>query len=179
MKIITQQNTCIAILLSLLMVFSGCNSSNNETSTGGGTTVATPSTSDDSGSTVNTAPSSSLAGTYTGTATATASALGLTESETVPVTIIIDQNGRMTVQSESDIFPDVITLTGNAFGYSQTFNNEDFGSVKCSGTLSLQGSINNNGLLTANLNSQSATCNSNGIDIPGTVSGTLTATKQG
>ncbi len=167
MKIFTLQYTGIAILFALLITISGCSSSTNETSTGGG----------DSASPVTGTLPSSLAGTYTGTATATASALGLSESETVPVTIIIDQNGGVTIQSGSDIFPDVITLNGNSFSQSQTFNNEDFGSVVCSGTLTLQGSIDSNGKLTATLSSQSVTCNSNGVDIPGTVTGSMTATK--
>ncbi|MFW2437875.1 MAG: hypothetical protein ACN4GR_00725 [Arenicellales bacterium] len=162
MKIFTLRNSGITILLTVLIALSGCNSGTNETSTGG------------SGST----SPSSLAGTYTGTATATASALGLSESETVPVTIIIDQNGGVTVQSGSDIFPDVITLNGNSFSQSQTFNKEDFGSVICSGTLTLQGSIDSNGKLTATLSSQSVVCSSNGVDIPGIVSGSMTATKQ-
>ena len=169
MKIFTLQNTGIAILLTVLIAFSGCNNSTSETSTGGGGSES-PETD---------TPSFSLAGTYTGTATATASALGLSESETVPVTIIIDQNGTVTIQSGSDIFPDVITLDWNSFSQSQTFNNEDFGSVICSGTLTLQGSIDRNGKLTATLSSQSVSCNSNGVDIPGTVSGSMTATKQG
>ncbi|GBE08009.1 hypothetical protein BMS3Abin11_01126 [bacterium BMS3Abin11] len=175
MKIFTLRNTGIAILLTLLLVFSGCSSSTNETSTGGG--ASSPGAG--SGSPSNGVQPSSLAGTYTGTATATASALGLSESETVPVTIVIDQNGRVTIQSGSEIFTGVITMNGNSFSQSQTFNNEDFGSVKCSGTLTLQGSIDNNDKITATLSSQSVICNVNGVNIPGTVTGTLTAAKQG
>jgi len=69
-------------------------------------------------------------------------------------------------------------MNGNSFSQSQTFNNQDFGSVTCSGTLTLQGAINNN-TLTGTLSSQSVSCILNGVNIPGTVSGTLTATKQG
>ena len=171
MKLITIRNTGIITLLVLFLAFSGCSSdSSSETSSGGGSSVSAP----ESDVPVSSAPVSSYAGTYTGTATATASALGLTESETVPVTIIIDQNGTVTIQSGSDLFPNVITLNGNTFGYSQTFNDENFGSVTCSGTLTIQGSIDNNGKLTATLNSQSVSCNG----IPGTVSGSMTATKQ-
>jgi len=171
MKLITIRNTGIITLLALFLTFSGCSSdSSNETSSGGGGSASTP----DAGTPESSTPVSSLAGTYTGTATATASALGLTESETVPVTIIIDQNGTVTIQSGSDLFPNVITLSGNTFGYSQTFNDEKFGSATCSGTLNLQGSIDNNGRLTATLSSQSVSCNG----IPGTVSGYMIATKQ-
>jgi hypothetical protein len=165
MKLNSIRNTGIVAILALFMTFSGCSSDNsNETSTGGGSTTPPPEEPVDP---------ASLAGTYTGTATATASALGITESKTVPVTIIIDQNGTVSIQSGSDLFPNVITLSGNTFGHSQTFNNESFGSATCSGTLTLQGSINN-GVLSATLSSQSVTCNG----VPGTVSGTMTATKQ-
>lgn len=167
MKFFAQQYTGIAILLATLMAFSGCSTS--ETSSGGGTSGA--------GAVTGAVPSS-LAGTYTGTATANASALGLSESETVPITIIIDQNGSVTIQSGSDIFPNAAILNGNTFTQSQTFNNQDFGSAICSGTLILQGSIDGNGVITATLSSQSVSCNVNGIAIPGTVTGSLTAKKQ-
>ena len=171
MKPINNRNIALITLITLMLTVYGCNSSNDsETSSGGGGTSPAPTT-----PTSTPEAPASYAGTYTGTATATASALGLTETETVPVTIIIDQNGTITVQSGSDIFPDVITLNGNTFGTSQTFDNEKFGSATCSGTLSLQGSIDNSGLLTATLTSQSVSCNS----IPGTVSGSLQATRQG
>ena len=173
MKPINTRSITQITFLSLLLAITGCNSSSdNDTSSGGGgtSTTTTPTT-----PTTPPETSVSLAGTYTGTATATASALGLTESETAPVTIIIDQNGRVTVQSDADIFPDVIALNGNTFATSQTFNDEKFGSATCSGTLSLQGSIDNSGLLTATLSSQSVSCNS----IPGTVTGSLQANRQG
>ncbi len=175
MKIITLPNTFLAVLFAALFAISGCSSSSSETSSGGGS-GSPPEAGQPPGSGT---PPSSIAGTYTGTATATASALGLSESETVPVTIVIDQAGRVTVQSESDIFPNVITMNGNSFSQSQTFNNQDFGSAKCSGALTLQGAVNSNGTFTANLSSQSVNCDVNGINIPGTVTGTLTATKQG
>jgi len=161
------------MLIALLFVFSGCSSSSSETSTGGGGGVV-----GGGGGGGGALPPSTLAGTYTGTATATASALGLSESETVPVTVIIDQNGGVTIKSDSDIFPNVVTLNGNAFNQSQTFNNQDFGSVTCSGTLNLQGSING-GTLNGILSSQSVSCLFNGANIPGTVTGTITAIKQG
>mgnify|MGYP001553574937 CR=1 FL=1 len=171
MKPINIRSITQITFLSLLLAITGCNSSSdNDTSSGGGGTTTPPTT--------PTPPPEtpvSFAGTYTGTATATASALGLTESNTVPVTIIIDQNGTVTIQSGSDIFPDVIALNGNTFASSQTFNNDKFGSATCSGTLNLQGSIDNSGLLTATLSSQSVSCNS----IPGTVTGSLQANRQG
>jgi len=173
MKPINTRSITQITFLSLLLAITGCNSSkDNDTSSGGGgtSTATTPTT-----PTTPPGTSVSFAGTYTGTATATAAALGLTESETVPVTIIIDQNGTVTIQSGSDIFPDVIALNGNTFATSQTFNDEKFGSATCSGTLSLQGSINNSGLLTATLSSQSVSCN----NIPGIVTGSLQATRQG
>ena len=173
MNLYSKKNAGLAILLALLMIFSGCSSkSSSETSSGGGSADSSPATGG-TDTRAGSAPGSSLAGTYTGSATATASALGLTESETVPVTITIDQNGTVTIQSGSDLFPNVITLNGNTFGYSQTFDNESFGSATCSGTLTLQGSVNN-GVLTATLSSQNVSCN----NIPGTVSGTMTATRQ-
>ena len=166
------RNTGIVAILALFMTFSGCSSNNsNETSSGGGGTTLPPASPEEP---ADPADPVTLAGTYIGTATATASALGITESETVPVTIIIDQNGTVTIQSGSDLFPDVITLSGNTFGHSQTFNNESFGAATCSGTLSLQGSIDNTGKLTTSLSSQSVTCNG----IPGTVTGSMTANKQ-
>ena len=177
MKLITIRNTGIITLLAMFLAFSGCSSdSGSETSSGGGSTTSSTTTGDSTSGTdtpVSSEPVSSFAGTYTGTATATASALGITESETVPVTIIIDQNGTVTIQSGSDLFPNVITLSGNTFGHSQAFNNESFGAATCSGTLTLQGSINN-GVLSASLSSQSVVCNG----IPGTVTGSMTATKQ-
>lgn len=167
MKIINLQNTRPIILLALLLIFSGCSNSSDETSSGGGS----------GGEPGGDTPPSALAGTYIGTATATASALGLSESETAPVTIIIDQSGGVTIKSDSDIFPNVITMNGNSFSQSQTFNNQDFGSVTCSGTLTLQGSVDN-GTLNGTLSSQSVSCLFNGANIPGTVTGTITATKQ-
>lgn len=164
--------TGIFSLIIILLSLSGCSSDNNsETSSGGGSTTTELPTSP---APVEPAPVASIAGTYVGTATATASALGLTESRTIPVTITIDENGTISIESGSDIFPDVITLNGNTFSFSQTFVDENFGSATCSGTLSLQGAIDTNGILTATLSSQSVTCN----DIPGTVSGSLSATKQ-
>ena len=172
MNHITLSNSGIITLVILFLSFSGCSSdSDSETSSGGGSTSAVTTTTTPS---VEPAPVSSIAGTYIGTATATASALGLTESETIPVTVIISEDGKITIESGSDIFPDVITLNGNTFSFSQTFVNEDFGSATCSGTLNLQGSIATNGQLTATLSSQSVVCNG----IPGTVSGSLSATKQ-
>ena len=167
-------------LLALFMVFSGCSSdSSSETSSGGGSTSSSTATgggTTGSDTPVNNEPISSFAGTYVGTASVTATAaapLNLSQTETVPVTIIISENGTVTIQSGSDLFPDVITLSGNTFGHSQTFNNESFGAATCSGTLSLQGSISN-GVLSANLSSQSVVCN----NIPGTVTGSMTANKQ-
>lgn len=169
MRYLSKQNTGVITLLALLLAITGCNSdSSSETSSGGGGGSAT--TTESTSTPVSPA---SIAGTYRGTATATASALGITESETVPVTIIIDENGSITVQSGSDIFPDVITLNGNSFSTSQTFVNEKFGSATCSGTLSLQGSVDNSGKLAATLTSQSVSCN----NIPGFVTGTLIATR--
>ena len=170
MNHINLSHSGIITLVILFLSFSGCSSdSNSETSSGGGSTSAATTT-----PSVVPAPVSSIAGTYIGTATATASALGLTESETIPVTVSISEDGKITIESGSDIFPDVITLNGNTFSYSQTFADESFGSATCSGTLTLQGAIDSNGKLTATLSSQSVTCNG----IPGTVSGTLNATKQ-
>lgn len=162
--------TGIFSLIIFLLSLSGCSSDNNsETSSGGGSITTELPT-----STVEPAPVASIAGTYVGTATATASALGLTESRTIPVTITVDENGTISIESGSDIFPDVITLNGNTFSFSQTFVDENFGSATCSGTLNLQGAIDSNGKLTATLSSQSVTCNG----IPGTVSGSLSATRQ-
>jgi len=172
MNHINLSHSGIITLVILFLSFSGCSSdSNSETSSGGGSTSAATTTTTPS---VVPAPVSSIAGTYIGTATATASALGLTESETIPVTVSISEDGKITIESGSDIFPDVITLNGNTFSYSQTFADESFGSATCSGTLTVQGAIDSNGKLTATLSSQSVTCNG----IPGTVSGTLNATKQ-
>ena len=155
MKLTTTRKFSTITLLSLLFVFTGCsNDSSSETSTGGG---------------------GSVTNSDTATVTATASPpVNLSQSETVPVTVIIDQNGTVTIQSGSDLFPNVITLNGNTFGYSRTFNNESFGSVTCSGTLTLQGSIESNGRLTATLSSQSVSCNG----VQGTVTGFMNATKQ-
>jgi hypothetical protein len=170
MNLFSKKSAALITLLALLMIFSGCGSdSSSETSSGGGSTADTETPTSDE-------PVSSLAGTYTGTASVTATAaspLDLSQTETVPVTIIISENGTVTIQSGSDLFPDVIMLTGNTFGYSQTFNNESFGAATCSGTLTLQGSISG-GILSATLSSQAVTCNG----IPGTVSGTMTATRQ-
>jgi len=174
MNHINLSHSGIITLVILFLSFSGCSSdSNSETSSGGGSTSAATTTTTTTPSVVP-APVSSIAGTYIGTATATASALGLTESETIPVTVSISEDGKITIESGSDIFPDVITLNGNTFSYSQTFADESFGSATCSGTLTVQGAIDSNGKLTATLSSQSVTCNG----IPGTVSGTLNATKQ-
>lgn len=167
-------------LLTLLMALPGCGSdSSSETSSGGGSTSNSTTTgggTTGSGTPVINESVSSFAGTYVGTASVTATAaapLNLSQTETVPVTIIISENGTVTIQSGSDLFPDVITLSGNTFGHSQTFNNESFGAATCSGTLSLQGSISN-GALSANLSSQSVVCNG----ISGTVTGSMTANKQ-
>ena len=175
MKHITITNTGILSLIIIFLFCSGCSSdSSSETSSGGGSTTTSTTTAETPALPVESAPVSSIAGTYVGTATATASALGLTESRTIPVTITVAEDGKITIESGSDIFPDVITLNGNTFNFSQTFVNEDFGSATCSGTLYLQGSIEANGKLSATLSSQSVVCNG----IPGTVSGSLTATKQ-
>ena len=175
MNHITISTTGILCLITIFLFCSGCSSdSSSETSSGGGSTSTSTTTSESPASPVEPAPVSSIAGTYVGTATATASALGLTESRTIPVTITVDNYGKVSIESGSDIFPDVITLNGNTFSYSQTFVNEDFGSATCSGTLNLQGTIETNGKMSATLGSQSVTCNG----IPGTVSGSLTATKQ-
>lgn len=178
MKLLTTRNFSTITLLALLFVFTGCSSdSDSETSTGGGGSETISDTESVTQAPASSEPASSLAGTYTGTATVTATAsppINLSQSETVPVTVIIDRNGTVTIQSGSDLFPNVITLNGNTFGYSQTFNNESFGSVTCSGTLTLQGSIASNGILTATLSSQSVSCNG----VSGTVTGVMNATKQ-
>lgn len=175
MKYINLTNTGILCLIAIFLFCSGCSSdSSSETSSGGGSTTTTTTELPASPAPVESAPISSVAGTYVGTATATATALGLTESRTIPVTITVSEDGKITIESGSDIFPDVITLDGNNFSFSQTFVNENFGSATCSGTLNLQGSIAANGQLTATLSSQSVVCNG----IPGTVSGSLSATKQ-
>ena len=175
MKYITLTKIGIISLITLFLFCSGCSSdSDSETSSGGGSSSSTT-TAESPASAVEPAPVSSIAGTYVGTASATATALGISESETIPVTITVSEDGRVTIESGSDIFPDVITLNGNTFSYSQTFVDESFGSsATCSGTLSLQGAIDNNGIFTATLSSQSVVCNG----IPGTVSGSLSATKQ-
>lgn len=162
----------IALFILLpVIALSGCSDDDSsETSSGGGGGSSTP-----PASSPPTTESSSIAGTYTGSATATASALGITQSESVPVTITIDNDGTVTIQSGSDIYPNVFQLDGTSFGQSQTFNNHDFGSVTCSGTLTLQGSVGTNGVILANLTSQSVVCNG----IPGTVSGSLSAARSG
>ncbi|MCK5361051.1 MAG: hypothetical protein KAJ95_10520 [Gammaproteobacteria bacterium] len=175
MYFFSKKSTGFLTLLALFMVISGCGSdSSSETSSGGGSTTTSGGTTG-SDTPVSSEPASSFAGTYVGTAsvTATAAALNLSQTETVPVTIIISENGTVTIQSGSDLFPDVITLSGNTFGHSQTFNDESFGAATCSGTLTLSGSINN-GVLSATLSSQSVVCNL----IPGTITGSMTANKQ-
>lgn len=169
-------NSRLITLFMLLLLISGCSSSdsNNETSSGGASTSSVTTIPDSSVSTVQPAPVPSISGTYIGAANATASALGLTESETIPVTITVSEDGRISIESGSDIFPDVVTLNGNTFNYSQNFVDSPFGAATCSGMLTLQGAIDTNGKLKATLSSQSVTCNG----IPGTVSGSLTATKQ-
>jgi len=168
-------NSLITPLFIVLLFISGCSSdSNNETSSGGASTSSVTTIPDSSVSTVQPAPVSTIAGTYIGTANATASALGLTESETIPVTITVSEDGRISIESGSDIFPDVVTLNGNTFNYSQNFVDSPFGAATCSGMLTLKGAIDTNGKLNATLSSQSVTCNG----IPGTVSGSLSATKQ-
>lgn len=180
MILFNKQSSTLIALLALFMIVTGCGSeSSSETSSGGGSTTSSTTTGGSTSGTdtpASSEPVSSFAGTYTGTASVTATAaapLNLSQTETVPVTITISENGTVTIQSGSDLFPDVITLSGNTFGHSQTFNNESFGAATCSGTLTLQGSINN-GVLSASLNSQSVVCNG----IPGTITGSMTATKQ-
>ena len=176
MILFNKQSSTLIALLALFMIVTGCGSeSSSETSSGGGSTPTEGSTGGTDTPT-NDTPVTAFAGTYVGTASVTATAaapLNLSQTETVPVTITISENGTVTIQSGSDLFPDVITLSGNTFGHSQSFNNESFGAATCSGTLSLQGSINN-GVLSASLSSQSVVCNG----IPGTVTGSMTATKQ-
>jgi hypothetical protein len=165
--------TFVILLLSApASLIQGCSSeSSSETSSGGGGSNVSTSEQETTPTTPAVSP---YAGTYTGTAVATASALGITESDSVAVTIIIDENGQITVQSGSDIFPNVLMLNGNTFSQNQTFNEQDFGSVTCSGTLTLAGSINN-GVLNADLSSQAVSCNG----IPGTVNGSLSAARSG
>ena len=165
--------TVLALILSIFTLASGCSSESEVTTSSNG------GSSSNGGTTSTSAPAPAaetpdqFAGTYVGSGTATASALGISESETAPVTIVIDKDGTVTVKSGSDIFGNVTVLNGNTFSYSQSLNDEDLGSVSCSGTLSINGTISN-GVIDAGLSSDSVNCGG----LPVTVTGSLKATRQ-
>lgn len=166
----------IFTLLSCALLLHGCSDSDSEVSTsssGGGSSPAPGTVTTPTNGSTPTAPVSQYAGTYKGTATATATALVLTETETAPVTIIIDNNGKVTVQSGSDIFRNVTTLSGNTFRYTQNLNGEDLGSVTCTGSVSINGNVGG-GVINGRLSSNNVVCNG----IPVTATGSLTATRQ-
>jgi hypothetical protein len=164
--------------LALCLALSGCNSSDDDdadTSSGGGSNppvVSTPETDTESTSDI-----SSYAGTYQGTATATASVLVFTETRSAPVTITISPDGRVSISSGSNVFDNVTTLNGNAFTYTLTLNNEQFGQISCSGSITLNGQVSDAGKISAALATQNVTCTAEGVTIPAKATGTLNATR--
>lgn len=168
--------TAIFVMLISLLLLSGCDSDSDVSTSSDGGSGSTP----PAGSTpppVSSPPAetvSQFAGTYKGSATATASALGLSESESAPVTIIIDNSGTVTIQSGSDIFQNVTVLNSNTFSYTQSLNGQDLGSVTCTGSLTINGTISG-GVINGTLSSSNVICNN---AIPVTVTGTLKATRQ-
>ena len=168
-------STAFFTLLLSLLLLSGCDSDSEISTSSDGGSGSTPpaSSTPSSGGTTPSETVSQFAGTYKGTATATATALILTETESAPVTIIIDNSGTVTIQSGSDVFQSVTVLNGNTFSYTQGLNGQDLGSATCTGSLTIKGTITN-GVINATLSSSNVVCNS----IPVTVTGTLNATKQ-
>ena len=162
----------ICTILFTTLLLHGCSDSEVSTSSSGGSSTPSGST-PTNGGTTPVESVSEFAGTYKGTATATATALVISETETAPVTIIIDNNGTVTIQSGSDIFQNVTVLNSNSFSYTQSLNGQDLGSVTCTGSLSIKGTISG-GVINGNLSSSNVVCNG----VPVTVTGKLTATRQ-
>ena len=163
----------LSALLFSVFLLHGCSDSDVSTSSSGGSSQPTSGSTPQNGGSTPAESVSEFAGTYRGTATATATALVLTETESAPVTIIIDNNGTVTIQRGSDIFQNVTVLNSNTFSYTQSLNGQDLGSASCTGSLTINGTISG-GVINGKLSSSNVVCNG----IPVTVTGTLTATRQ-
>lgn len=150
----------ICALAITAVMLSACGSDSPSASSGGGSVTVIP------------GDPAALAGTYSGSATLTVSALGISESQTYPVTITIEPNGNVSIRSGSEAIDDVAVLRGSGFSYTTT-DTATVGQYTCSGTITVSATIAN-GRINGNLSTQNANCNGIGLSL----TGTLQATRQ-
>lgn len=137
----------------------------------------------DSGSMVEpTAPGNSLpanfVGTYTGTLTVTARALGLSQTDTFPITIVVNSDG--TVRFEGDD-PDETFTSGIAndgsFAVEVSVSDLDSSVEECDSDTSISVTGNVDGTTAAGDVSGEGRCTIDGITADISLSGTFTANK--
>ena len=110
-------------------------------------------------------------GTYTGTLTVTASALGITETDSIPITVTVTSDGM--VRFAGDDADEVFTV---GLGNDGTFSgnlpiNED----PCSGSASVTGSVD--GTTASGSISGSGTCDVSGLEVDVTLEGSFSASR--
>ena len=112
-----------------------------------------------------------FAGTYTGMITFTASALGITETDSFPITVTVTDDAM--VRFDGDDPDETFTVgLGNDGGFSGNLPiNED----PCSGSVGVTGVVD--GTTASGSISGSGNCNVNGLDVDVTLEGTFTATR--
>lgn len=112
-----------------------------------------------------------FAGTYTGTLNVRASALGLTESDSFPITITVTSDGMVRFDGDDpeETFTVGLTNTG-AFSGNLPINEDE-----CTGSVGTEGSVDGNNA--SGTLSGSGTCTVNGLTVDVTLEGDFSATK--
>ncbi|MBL4672123.1 MAG: hypothetical protein JKX81_07650 [Arenicella sp.] len=149
---------------NLLLVFVGC------------FLIACSGGSSDSGGMVEpTLPGSnvpaSFVGTYTGSLTVTASALGISETESIPITVTVTSDGMVSFAGDDDEEAFTVGL-GNDGAFSGNLPiNED----PCSGSAGVTGTVD--GTTASGNLSGNGTCNVSGLEVDVTLEGSFSASR--
>lgn len=113
----------------------------------------------------------SFVGTYAGTLTVTASALGISETESIPITVTVTSDGM--IRFAGDDADEAFTVgLGNDGAFSGNLPiNED----PCSGSAGVMGSVD--GTTASGSISGSGTCDVSGVEVDVTLEGSFSASR--
>jgi len=112
-----------------------------------------------------------FAGVYNGTLNLSASALGLTETDSFPITITVTDDAMVRFDGDSPEETFTVGLeNGGAFRGTLPINEDE-----CSGTVSIEGSVN--GTTASGTLSGSGSCNIDGTNVSVTLSGDFSASR--
>lgn len=151
----------LAPILALILGLAGCGGDGDSSSGGSGAPTG-------GGAPVNLA---ALAGTFAGTARITLSALGASETDTVPVRVVVSSNGTIRISFDDDVVASNQLAADGTFRITDAVANA--GVEQCNGNLTITGRVTA-AAVTATISSSGVSCSG----IPGSLSGSLNAARQ-